>query len=110
MERREQRLAHNEDLNCGPLSLVMISGTLNLWIHPCRRAAVQSAVVVEASGIASSQRVVLSITVNWYEKPEERGRGPTKSKVPKCEIFHRSDFHDFYSIKPFWVGDFRAKI
>ena len=23
MERREQRLAHKEDLNCGPLSLVM---------------------------------------------------------------------------------------
>jgi hypothetical protein len=31
-------------------------------------------------------------------------------KVPKCEIFNRSDFHDFYSIKPFWVGDFGAKI
>jgi hypothetical protein len=31
-------------------------------------------------------------------------------KVPKCEIFERSDFHDFYSIKPFWVGDFGAKI
>ncbi len=28
-------------------------------------------------------------------------------KVPKCEIFDRSDFHDFYS---FWVGDFGAKI
>jgi hypothetical protein len=26
--------------------------------------------------------------------------------VPKCEIFIRSDFHDFYTIKPFWVGDF----
>ncbi len=31
-------------------------------------------------------------------------------KVPKCEIFDRSDFHDIYSIKPFWVGDFGAKI
>jgi hypothetical protein len=31
-------------------------------------------------------------------------------KVPKCEIFDRSDFHDFYSIKPVWVGDFGAKI
>ncbi len=30
-------------------------------------------------------------------------------KVPKCEIFDRSDFHDFYSIKPVWVGDFGAK-
>ncbi len=31
-------------------------------------------------------------------------------KVPKWEIFDRSDFHDFYSIKPIWVGDFGAKI
>jgi hypothetical protein len=31
-------------------------------------------------------------------------------KVPKCEIFGRSDFHDFYTIEPFWVGDFGAKI
>ncbi len=31
--------------------------------------------------------------------------------VPKCEIFDRSDFHDFYTIKPFsfWVGDFGLK-
>ncbi len=27
----------------------------------------------------------------------------------KCEIFDRSDFHDFYTIKPVWVGDFGAK-
>jgi hypothetical protein len=31
-------------------------------------------------------------------------------KVPKCEIFNRSDIHDFYTIKPFWVGDFGAKM
>jgi hypothetical protein len=79
MERREQRAAHNEDVNCGPLSLVMMSGTPNLWIHPWRRAAAQSAAVVEASGTASGQRVVLSMIVNRYEKPEERSRGPTKS-------------------------------
>jgi hypothetical protein len=30
-------------------------------------------------------------------------------KVPKCENFHRTDFFDFYTIKPLWVGDFRAK-
>jgi hypothetical protein len=79
MERREQRLAHNEDVNWGPLSLVMISGTPNLWIQPWRRAAAQSAAVVEVSGTASGQRVVLSTTVNRYENPEERGRGPTRS-------------------------------
>ncbi len=79
MERREQRLAHNEDVNWGPLSLVMISGTPNLWIQLSRRAAAQSAAVVDMSGTASGQRVVLSPTVNRYENPEERGRGPTKS-------------------------------
>jgi hypothetical protein len=55
MERREQRFAHKEDVNCGPLSLVMIAGTPNLWIHPWRRAAAQSAAVVDASGSASGQ-------------------------------------------------------
>jgi hypothetical protein len=29
-------------------------------------------------------------------------------KVPKCEIFLCSDFHDFYTIKTFWIGDFGA--
>ena len=31
-------------------------------------------------------------------------------KVPKCEIFGRSDFHDFYTIKSLWEGDFGVKI
>ncbi len=31
-------------------------------------------------------------------------------KVPKCEDFDGSDFHDFYAIKPVWVGDFRVEI
>ncbi len=31
-------------------------------------------------------------------------------KVPKCEIFDRSDFHDFYTIKFLWEGDFGVKI
>ncbi len=30
-------------------------------------------------------------------------QNPHSLKVPKCEIFHRLDFHDFYTIKPFWV-------
>jgi hypothetical protein len=79
MLRREQRLGHKAEVNCGPLSLVMIPGTPNLWIHPWRRAAAQSAAVVDVSGNAPGQRVVLSITVNRYKKPEERGSGPTRS-------------------------------
>ncbi len=31
-------------------------------------------------------------------------------KVPKREIFDRSDFPDFYTIKPSWVGDLLVKI
>ncbi len=31
-------------------------------------------------------------------------------KVPKCENFHRTDFLDFFTIKPLWVGHFRGKI
>jgi hypothetical protein len=31
-------------------------------------------------------------------------------KVPKCEIFDGSDFHDFYTIKSLWEGDFGVKI
>jgi hypothetical protein len=31
-------------------------------------------------------------------------------KVPKCEIFDRSDFHDFYPIKSLWESDFGVKI
>jgi hypothetical protein len=30
--------------------------------------------------------------------------------VPKCEIFDRSDFPDFYTIKSSWVGDLEVKI
>jgi hypothetical protein len=33
-----------------------------------------------------------------------------KIKVPKCEIFDRSDFLDFYTIKSLRVGDFGVKI
>jgi hypothetical protein len=35
---------------------------------------------------------------------------PALLKVPKCEIFDRSDFHDFYPVKSLWEGDFGVKI
>jgi hypothetical protein len=31
-------------------------------------------------------------------------------KVPKCEIFDHSHFHDFYTIKSLWEGDFGVTI
>jgi hypothetical protein len=60
-----------------------------------------------------------------FPKREGRGRDPGTCtsvyciilevisiylKVPKCENFHRTDFFYFYTIKPLWVRDFRAKI
>jgi hypothetical protein len=38
--------------------------------------------------------------------------GTTQNGILKGaqEIFDRLDFHDFYTIKPFWVGDFGSKI
>ncbi len=40
----------------------------------------------------------------------EEGEGSVILKVPKREIFDRSDFHDFYTIKSLCVGDFGVKI
>jgi hypothetical protein len=34
----------------------------------------------------------------------------TNLKGPKCEIFDRSDFHDFYTIKSLWCGHFGVEI
>jgi hypothetical protein len=50
------------------------------------------------------------------QAPEETSRKRTfpavskTLKVPKCEIFDRSDFPDFYTIKSSWVGDLVVKI
>jgi hypothetical protein len=30
--------------------------------------------------------------------------------APKCEIFYRSDFYDFYTIKSLWEGALGVKI
>jgi hypothetical protein len=34
----------------------------------------------------------------------------TSLKVPKREIFNRSDFPDFYTIKSSWVGELLVKV
>jgi hypothetical protein len=39
-----------------------------------------------------------------------RAPHPLILKVPKREIFDRSDFPDFYTIKYSWVGDLLVKI
>ena len=42
--------------------------------------------------------------------PDFQEDEPTLLKVPKREIFDRSDFPDFYTIKSLWEGDFRVRI
>jgi hypothetical protein len=47
------------------------------------------------------------------EKPCKKNKRicrPHKLKVPKRKIFDRSDFPDFYTIKPLRVGNFGVKI
>jgi hypothetical protein len=43
-------------------------------------------------------------------RPAAEQKAKTILKVPKREIFDRSDFPDFYTIKPLRVGDFGVKI
>jgi hypothetical protein len=58
------RASQTEEQNCLPWSEVTCSGTLNLAIQQVTRASAQLAAEVNRSGIASAQRVDLSITVN----------------------------------------------
>jgi hypothetical protein len=53
------------------------------------------------------------IDMIMYKRVGDRIRNwilPFPIKVPKREIFDRSDFPDFYTIKSLRVGDFRVKI
>ncbi len=44
--------------------------------------------------------------ISWNDKNKQL----TLLLVPKYEIFDRSYFYYFYTIKPFWVDDFGVKI
>jgi hypothetical protein len=80
MPRRRIRAAHTAETNCTPLSEVSWLGTPNRTIQPVIDASVQSAAVTLAKGIASAQRVDLSMTVKIYcMLLLDGGRGPTKS-------------------------------
>jgi hypothetical protein len=56
-----------------------MAGTPKREMQLVNRALVQSASVIEESGIASGHRDVLSITVNWYVCSRKGGSGPTRS-------------------------------
>ena len=57
------RMAQMAEVNWAPRSDVSVSGTPNLEIHPQIRASAQDVVDVHFRGIASAQRVDLSIMV-----------------------------------------------
>ncbi len=62
-----------------------------------------------AGGFPSNHIPVWSVPNN--ENPcDQKSHTWAPLKVPKCENFHRTDFFYFFTIKPLWVGDFRAKI
>jgi hypothetical protein len=63
MLRSEQREDHREEVNCGPRSEVIIAGRPKREIQVVRRAAAQSAAVVEESGTTSGHLVVRSMMV-----------------------------------------------
>jgi hypothetical protein len=74
------RVSQTEEQNCLPRSEVIFSGTPNLDTQPPTKESAQLAAEVEQSGIASTQRVDLSTTLNKCVKPSfDAGRGPTRS-------------------------------
>ncbi len=61
------------------------------------------------------QNLLTDVQKNWsqrsyLEKSEKSGFFQLLLKVPKREIFDRSDFPDFYTIKSLREGDFGVKI
>jgi hypothetical protein len=52
----------------------------------------------------------METTVGDHDYFKARRNKTPLLKVPKHEIFDRSDFPDFYTIKSLRVGDFRVKI
>jgi len=65
------------DVNCVPLSEVIVWGTPNLVIQVEQKASAQAEAVVEDRGTASAHRVVRSTMVKMCVKPCEGGSGPT---------------------------------
>ncbi len=61
------------------------------------------------------EKVHICVKKDWIRKSQSHicGRSANLTnylKVPKREIFDRSDFPDFYTIKSLCVGDFGVKI
>ncbi len=77
--KKELRCDQSADVNCVPLSDVIVCGTPNLAIQVEQNASAQAEAVMEDRGMASAHRVVLSTMVNMCVFPCEGGSGPTMS-------------------------------
>ena len=58
----------------------MVEGTPNLATHTVMNASATVSAVILGIGIASGQRVNLSIHASRYKNPLEGGSGPTRSR------------------------------
>ena len=74
----ESRL-NSFDSNCEPLSVVIKAGTPNSATHLLMKALATVSVSILGIGIASGQRVNLSMIVRIYLQSPDNGKGPTIS-------------------------------
>ncbi len=77
--KKEVRWDQSADVNCVPLSDVIVCGMPNLAIQVEHSASAQAEAVMEDRGTASAHRVVRSIMVKMCVWPCEGGSGPTMS-------------------------------
>jgi hypothetical protein len=109
-------LEHNtpiSELNCAPLSDVNWSDTLNLLIHPWKKASAQCHTLMPETSWASAQRVVWSTIVNSKCSPHRRrqkgkpglhGQMQTFFSVPgwaKDQCVHASLFSPMHTTDSF---------
>ena len=93
------------EVNCAPLSDVIIAGTPKHAIQLKNSASEQSLVLVAEREIASNHLVNLSIIVNRCVKPLEDGKGPTLSTCVCIFPFWQSAqllHHSFISLLSFF--------
>jgi hypothetical protein len=74
----------SEEVNWGPLSVVMVCGVPKWDIQLLKRAEAQAAAVVDVCGNAFSQHVFLSMMVSMCVQPWKGVKGPTMSMC-MCE-------------------------
>jgi hypothetical protein len=77
--RSLQRAAHSAEVNCGPLSLVIVDGTPNHCIQPVNSAAAQSAAAAEEFEAAIQQHIQQAVAAALAGMPQPTS--PTRPTV-----------------------------